>query len=103
MRALNPGAQDAESPVETEDTASVVVGAPGATVRLWVVLTAVLAAQTVLVWPRMTRFIWFAFGDPGCNLALVALVRKGARPMVEFGYNYGLVSVLAGDLWSRAF
>ena len=70
---------------------------------LWAILTAVTAVEVVLTWPQTQRFIAFMYGDPGANLALVVLLRGGARAMVDFAYNYGLLSALAGDLWFRAF
>jgi hypothetical protein len=68
---------------------------------------AALCVETLLLlaarWPVAKGFGGFAFGDLGGNLTVTALARRGLRPMVDFGWSYGTLPVLLGDLWFRGF
>ena len=67
---------------------------------LW--LTAFFCVEILLVavfqapFQRLDRF---AFLDSGGELAMQALMRRGYRPAVDFGYLYGLLPLLAGRAW----
>ncbi|MDB5349155.1 MAG: hypothetical protein JWN86_402 [Planctomycetota bacterium] len=47
------------------------------------------------------RFDWFGFFDGGAELTVHALMARGMRPTLDFGYIYGLLPLGAGDLWYR--
>jgi hypothetical protein len=93
---------------ERVESAGVVGDPEGAVGRSWFtvpVLGAALSAGVIalgaVLWHESFRFIWFAFGDQGCNLTLPYLLGRGERPMVDFGYTYGLLSALVADVWAR--
>src|SRR5262245_54729716 len=91
-----------------ESAAVVAPGEAAGRPRLTVpVLGSALSAGVLLLgaalWHQSFRFIWYAFGDQGCNLTLPYLLGRGERPMVDFGYTYGMLSALAADVWARAF
>ena len=62
-----------------------------------------LIALMVARLPQLMRFESFAFCDRGANLTLQYLVAKGYRPAIDFGYHYGLLSVLVGRGWFAIF
>lgn len=64
------------------------------------VIVLVLAAWT---WPARMGFQGNFFGDPGANLTVQALVRRGLRPTIDFVYQYGLLSLLFGRAWFALF
>ena len=47
------------------------------------------------------RFDWFAFFDGGAELTVHALIARGLRPTVDFGYIYGLLPLAIGEAWYR--
>ncbi len=49
-------------------------------------------------WAEAVRFDWFAFFDPGADLAEHALMARGLRPTIDFGYLYGLLPLAVGEL-----
>lgn len=49
------------------------------------------------------RFDRFAFQDSGGELIRQEFWRRGFAPTVDFGYLYGLLPMLVGDAWYRAF
>jgi hypothetical protein len=57
----------------------------------------------VIRFPGAMQFDGFAFSDTGANLTAHYLVAHGYRPVLDFTYHYGLLSLLAADLWFRAF
>ena len=72
----------------------------------WIPLAAALSA-VILLWdlvelPGILQFDHFAFGDSGSNLTIFYLVSHGYRPVIDFGYAYGLLSILADMIWFRA-
>jgi hypothetical protein len=71
----------------------------------WIPLAIGLSA-VVLVWdllelPELLNFITYAFGDQGSNLTIAYLASHGYRPVIDFGYTYGLLGVIADVAWSR--
>jgi len=68
-------------------------------VALFLIFAAVLLTWSYLQIPESMNFDRFAFCDHGANLTLQYLVSNGYRPTVNFGYNYGLLPLLAGHLW----
>jgi hypothetical protein len=69
--------------------------------RLWLWLTAMLAALEIIYLPRNLNLDAFAFGDSGVTLNAVYLVRHGFHPGIDFGYPYGLLGIFFADLWFR--
>ncbi len=64
------------------------------------------AATTVfLLWEsrHLYGFFSFAFRDSGSNLMLVKLVNDGQKPITDFGYAYGLLSVIFSQIWLNLF
>lgn len=57
----------------------------------------------VLEIPRSLRFDLWAFNDGGASAVLQELLRRGLRPNVEFGCNFGLLSAVLGKAWYRLF
>ena len=49
------------------------------------------------------RFYRFAFWDSGAELVVQELVRRGARPTLDFGYLYGLLPLGIGRVWYGLF
>jgi hypothetical protein len=72
----------------------------------WIPLAIGLSA-VVLLWdllelPQLLDFRGFAFNDQGTNLTIRYLVSHGYRPIIDFGYPYGLLAILANMAWFRA-
>src|SRR5215469_14418978 len=51
---------------------------------------------------RTTNFT-FVFSDEGSNLTVQYLISHGLVPLVDFGYQYGLLPLLIGKVWFRFF
>jgi hypothetical protein len=72
-----------------------------------VVLFSALAFESliflVIRFPGAMQFDAFAFSDTGANLTAQYLVAHGYRPLLDFSYHYGLLALLAANLWFRAF
>ncbi len=66
-------------------------------------LSGVILLWDLLWLPQTLNFAPFAFGDPGSNLTIFYLVSHGYRPVIDFGYHYGLLGLLASLAWFRAF
>ena len=49
--------------------------------------------------PDIMAFDRYAFCDTGANLTLQYVTSHGLRPAIDFGYNYGLLPILAGRIW----
>ena len=49
----------------------------------------------------LQRFDRFAFFDAGGELAVQDLIRRGYRPTIDFGYQYGLMPLFLDRLWYR--
>jgi hypothetical protein len=56
----------------------------------------------VIRFPGAMQFDAFAFSDIGANLTAQYLVAHGCRPVLDFSYHYGLLSLLAANFWFRA-
>jgi hypothetical protein len=72
----------------------------------WIPLAIGLSA-VVLLWdllqlPQLLNFRAFAFNDPGSNLTINYLISHGYRPVIDFGYPYGLLGLFANLAWFRA-
>ncbi len=64
-------------------------------------------SAVVLLWdlfelPQLLNFSSYAFNDPGSNLTINYLVSHGYRPLIDFGYPYGLLSLLVNLVWFHA-
>jgi hypothetical protein len=49
------------------------------------------------------RFTRFAYCDSGSDLTIQALIARGLRPTIDFGYIYGLLPVWINSLWQAVF
>jgi hypothetical protein len=77
-----------------------VIRTPSASVlRLGVLFATELLVLAALWLPNSMRFDWHAFADQGTNLRVQVLLDQGQRPMIDFGYLYGLLPLTVGRLW----
>ena len=60
---------------------------------------AIYAAEVAWTWPTRMDFRGYYFGDPGANLVVQDLIRRGLRPTIDFVYQYGLLALLFGRGW----
>jgi hypothetical protein len=67
----------------------------------FLILTCVLAAICVSRIPDFFRFDNVVFGDFGSVLTTDFLATHGYRPVIDFGYHYGLLPILLAHLWFR--
>jgi hypothetical protein len=81
-------------PVESSKPAAVEGWIP-----LAIGLSVVILLWDLLQWPQILGFAPFAFGDPGTNLTISYLVSHGYRPVIDFGYSYGLLGILGDEAW----
>ena len=67
----------------------------------WLFATLALVATVIFVvrLPQTLLFDNFAFFDAGANLAAQSLINEGYRPISDFFYHYGLLSLLFGRVW----
>lgn len=54
-------------------------------------------------WRSNFNFFQLSFQDPGSNLTLVELLRRGQKPGIDFGYAYGLLSLAFSQAWFGLF
>ena len=71
--------------------------------RLTILLTIEALALGLLRLAADVRFDWFAFFDGGAELAIHALMGRGLRPTIDFGYIYGLLPLVVGEAWYGLF
>src|SRR5258708_6451008 len=64
----------------------------------WLVLAVEVVAIVIFQIPTRLGFDATAFGDYGLNLTAQFLMQHGYRPGVDFGYPYGPLSLLLGEL-----
>jgi hypothetical protein len=66
-------------------------------------LFALLTAETILIWLFGLKwnlaFSDYGLGDSGLNLTFQYLWGLGLHPVRDFGYHYGLLSLLIGRVW----
>src|ERR1041385_5858585 len=53
--------------------------------------------------PNSLGFDHFAFCDRGANLAVQYLTSQSLKPAVDFGFNYGLLSLAISNSWLGVF
>lgn len=86
------------------DNSSVLIERPRARVlRLWIIFALEVLVLVALSQPKSMRFDWFAFADQGTNLRAQVLLDQGERPMIDFGYHYGLLPLSVGRVWFGLF
>jgi hypothetical protein len=68
----------------------------------FLILTCVLTAICVSRIPDFFSFDNVVFGDVGSVLTIDFLVTHGYRPVIDFGYLYGLLPIFLAHLWFRA-
>ena len=66
---------------------------------VFVLLAIEILAIDLLKLPDSMAFEHYAFCDAGANLTLQYVTAHGLRPAIDFGYNYGLLPILAGRIW----
>ena len=69
----------------------------------WTVLAVEILALAFFQVPTRLGFDATAFGDNGLSLNAQFLIQHGYRPGVDFGYPYGPLSLLFGQLWFSLF
>lgn len=69
----------------------------------WAILAAEVLAIVFFQIPTRLGFDGTAFGDYGFSLNAQYLIQHGYRPGVDFGYPYGPLSLLLGQLWFTLF
>jgi hypothetical protein len=69
----------------------------------WAVLAVEVLAIAFFQIPTRLGFDATAFGDNGLSLNAQFLIQHGYRPGVDFGYPYGPLSLLFGQLWFSLF
>lgn len=62
-----------------------------------------LVSLLVLYRPVLFGFDNYMFRDWGFNLVVKYLISNGFLPNIDFGYNYGLLTLLFGDTWYTIF
>ena len=65
-------------------------------------MSAVILLWDLLELPQLLNFRAYAFNDPGSNLTINYLISHGYRPVIDFGYPYGLLGIVANLAWFRA-
>ncbi len=65
-------------------------------ILLWLILTIELAALLAAQLPNVYNFSTFVFYDPGSTLTADQLVARHFTPTIDFGYPYGLLSLIFG-------
>ena len=65
-------------------------------------MSAVILLWDLLELPQLLNFRTYAFNDPGSNLTINYLISHGYRPVIDFGYPYGLLGIVANLAWFRA-
>ena len=70
---------------------------------LWAVLAVEVLAIVFFQMPIRLGFDGTAFGDYGLSLNAQFLIQHGYKPGVDFGYPYGPLSLLFGQLWFTLF
>jgi hypothetical protein len=71
--------------------------------RLTILLASEALVLGLLHLAADVRFDWFAFFDGGAELTVHALMARGLRPTLDFGYIYGLLPLLVGKGWYALF
>jgi hypothetical protein len=69
----------------------------------WAVLAVEVLAIVFFQIPIRLGFDGTAFGDYGLSLNAQFLIQHGSRPGLDFGYPYGPLSLLFGQLWFGFF
>jgi hypothetical protein len=70
--------------------------------RLFFVFALEFTVLCIVSVPSIFSFDNWAFGDQGSELTIQYLAREGYRPGVDFFYHYGLLPILAGNIWFGA-
>jgi hypothetical protein len=61
-----------------------------------------VAALFVFTIPKESFTRW-GFHDSGADLSIRAMIARGLRPTIDFGYIYGLLTLKINDLWQTCF
>ncbi len=71
--------------------------------KLWLLFSAETILFAIIRLPLDLNFNAYAFGDRGSFLTVCYLAAHGGRPAVDFGYPYGLLTILVAQAWFRVF
>lgn len=71
--------------------------------KLWLLFSAEIALFAIIRLPLDLNFNAYAFADRGSFLTVCYLAAHGALPAIDFGYPYGLLAVLFGQVWFHFF
>src|SRR5262245_40624157 len=64
----------------------------------WMVIALELTALLLIQLPAVYNFQTFVLYDPGSVLRADSLIAQGLSPTIDFGYSYGMLSLLYGRL-----
>src|SRR5262245_40618185 len=64
----------------------------------WMVIALELTALLLIQLPAVYNFQTFVLYDPGSTLRADSLLAQGLSPTIDFGYSYGMLSLLYGRL-----
>jgi hypothetical protein len=70
--------------------------------RLFLIFALEFTVLCIVSVPSTFSFDNWAFGDYGSELTIQYLAREGYRPSIDFFYHYGLLPILAGNIWFGA-
>ena len=70
--------------------------------RLFLIFALEFTVLCIVSVPSTFSFDNWAFGDYGSELTIQYLSREGYRPSIDFFYHYGLLPILAGNVWFGA-
>lgn len=75
------------------------VSQPRSVFKLWLLFSVELVLVAILRLPIGLDFNAYAFADRGSFLTVCYLAAHGSRPGVDFGYPYGLLSIMTAQAW----
>ncbi len=70
---------------------------------VFTLFTAEAILLAILFLPATLGFAAWAYSDQGANLTAQYLIARGYRPAIDFGYHYGLLSLLLAHAWFWLF
>jgi hypothetical protein len=71
--------------------------------KLWLLFSAEMALLAIARRAIDLSFSSYAFADRGSFLTVCDLVAHGSRPAIDFGYPYGLLSIISAQAWFHVF
>lgn len=71
--------------------------------KLWLLFSAEMVVLAAVRLAIDLGFNSYAFADRGSFLTVCYLVAHGSRPAIDFGYPYGLLSIMSAQAWFHIF